>query len=390
MRTPPLLLTTVAVASLSGTVVAGAAEIHVRGAAELLRAAGGAGPGDVIVVGGGPLSGVALSGLRGREGAPITLRGASAERPAEFRGGNVGLQLSACEFVTLRFLDVRGARGNGINIDDGGDKARPARGIRVEDCLVADIGPRGNHDALKLSGVDDFAVLRCRFEGWGGSGIDMVGCHDGVVEACAFIGKGGFSQSNGVQMKGGSARVSLRSCYFEGAGQRGVNIGGSTGLDYFRPRAGDCEAEAIEVAGNRFVGSLAPIAWVGSKGGRVHHNTFYLPEKWVLRILQENTAPGFEPAAGGSFEDNVIVFDRRVAVFANVGGGTAPETFRFRGNAWFEVGRGAGGRRPDLPSPEEAGVYGVDPELEAADGPAMRVTSPAPELRGKGADGYRP
>ena len=78
---------------------------------------------------------------------------------------------------------MRGARINGINVDDAGDKANPARGIRIEHCSVVDTGGRGNHDALKLSGVDQFVVRGCHFEGWGGSGIDMVGCHDGLIEA---------------------------------------------------------------------------------------------------------------------------------------------------------------------------------------------------------------
>ena len=90
---------------------------------------------------------------------------------------------------------------NGINIDDAGDKTKPAHGILIEDCSISDIGPRGNFDALKMSGVDRFLVRRCKFSGWGGSGIDMVGCHDGKVEDCQFTGKDGFSQSNAVQMK---------------------------------------------------------------------------------------------------------------------------------------------------------------------------------------------
>ncbi|MHC4302161.1 MAG: right-handed parallel beta-helix repeat-containing protein [Planctomycetota bacterium] len=61
-----------------------------------------------------------------------------------------------------------------------------------------------------MSGVDHFVVRRCHFEGWGGSGIDMVGCHNGTVEDCTFTGRRGFSQSNGVQLKGGTEDVSAQ------------------------------------------------------------------------------------------------------------------------------------------------------------------------------------
>jgi hypothetical protein len=213
----------------------------------------------------------------------------------------------------------------------------------------------------------------------------MVGCHEGMVEGCTFLGKDGFSQANAVQMKGGSARISVRLCFFKDAGQRAINLGGSTGLDYFRPKVGDYEAEDIEVAGNRFVGGMAAIAWVGSRGGHVHHNTIYKPDKWVMRILQENQGEGFKPASGVNFEDNLIVFDRRVSVFANVGGGTAPESFVFRRNAWFDAdGRD---RKPSLPIREIDGVFGIDPKLIDPGGSKMSTSSI--ELKGKGVDGYR-
>ncbi len=365
-----------------------AAELTVHSNEELTRAAHVAKPGDVIILEDGEFSGVQLVGLIGTEESPITIRGRSAEQPARFRGGNTGLQLSGAKNVTLRYLDVRGASLNGINIDDGRDKANPATGIVVDQCHFADIGPRGNHDGLKLSGLDQFVVTQCSFAGWGGSAIDMVGCHDGVVRNCTFTGKEGFSQSNAIQMKGGSARVRVISNAFRDAGERSINIGGSTGLEFFRPRVDDFEALDIEVAGNTFVGSMAPIAWVTSAVGHVHHNTIIRPGKWVARILQENTASQFKPAHDGVFEYNLVVFDDNVRTFVNVGGGTASETFTFRRNAWFETGAVSNQRRPSLPTDEIEGIYGIDPEITSADDGDPIATSENPALRGIGADAY--
>jgi hypothetical protein len=221
-----------------------------------------------------------------------------------------------------------------------------------------------------MSGVDHFAVRNCRFEGWGGSGIDMVGCHHGVVEDCTFVGREGFSQSNGVQLKGGTADVLVQCCLFRNAGQRAVNLGGSTGLQYFRPSVGDYEARGITVAGNRFEGGLSAVAWVTADGGQVHHNTIVLPEKWVLRILQETRDARFRPSHDGVFEDNLVIYDSRVHIFVNVGPGTAPETFVFRRNAWCDVD---GDRRPALPVPEEEGVYLSGVGAEAYDRAAPSV-----------------
>ena len=212
----------------------------------------------------------------------------------------------------------------------------------------------------------------------------MVGCHEGVIAGCVFEGREGFSQDNGVQMKGGSSGIVVRDSFFQHAGQRAINLGGSTGLPYFRPIDAMWEARDIEVTGNRFTGSPAPIAWVGVENGHVHHNTIHLPEKWVVRLLQENTDARFGRCRGGRFEHNLIVYDRRVRVFANVGPNTEPETFVFRGNAWYDVdepGRGPAG----LPVPEVDGVIGVDPKLREPGTGRMAVGSDDARLRGIGA-----
>ena len=148
----------------------------------------------------------------------------------------------------------------------------------------------------------------CTVEGWGGQGIDMVGCHRALIEGCTFRGKPGFGQQIAVQAKGGSSDVTVRRCTFLNVGQRGVNLGGSTGPKVFRPQGARYEAKDITVEGCRFVGGMAPVAFVGVDGATVRYNTIYRPEKWVVRILQENTADGMVPSRNGRFERNLIVF----------------------------------------------------------------------------------
>jgi hypothetical protein len=335
--------------------------------------------------------GFSAAGLSGEEGKPVTIQGVpdDAGMLPLFSGGSSAFHLSSCTHLVLRDFRVAGCTGNGINLDDSGDVRKPAQHILLANIVIDDIGPAGNHDALKLSGVTNFTVRDCTFRGWGGSGIDMVGCSDGTIDACRFEGKEGFSQGNAVQIKGGSRDIRVTQCFFLNPGHRAINIGGHTGLPYFRPEPGDFEATRVEVAGNRFVGGMAAIAWATAQGGRVHHNTFYSQEKWVLRILQENPDPRFKPCANGVFEDNVVVYDDRVQVAVNVGAGTNPSSFSFNGNAWHNSG-GDGPARPQLPVEDAEGVYDLDPDLAHAGEADMRIASDDARLRGKGADGFQP
>jgi hypothetical protein len=272
--------------------------------------------------------------------------------------------------VTLRNLRFRGQTGNGLNIDDGGKLDAPAAGILLERVHVSDVGPRGNRDGIKLSGLKGFRVSDCTVEGWGGSAIDMVGCHDGVIERCTFRGKDRFEQSTGPQLKGGTSDVTIRRCDFLDAGSRAINVGGSTGLAYFRPPGATWEAKAITVEDCRFVGSDAPVAFVGVDGATFRHNTIVRPRRWVLRILQETDRPEFVRCRDVTFERNLVVYRRgelREVVNRGMNGRPLFGTFRFKENWWY-CEDAPERSRPELPTPERDGTYGRDPKVVLEDG----------------------
>ncbi|MFH1715836.1 MAG: right-handed parallel beta-helix repeat-containing protein [Planctomycetota bacterium] len=365
----------------------GADEIIVRNTLELRRAITNAKPGTTIALEPGVYEGgIYLSGISGADKAPITIEAADPNDPPVFSGGGQAMHLSDCNYIILRNLKVKGFPSNGINIDDGGSYETPAHHITLENLTILETGPKGNHDALKMSGVDHFVVRGCHFEGWGGSGIDMVGCHHGIVEDCTFVGREGFEQSNAVQLKGGTEYILVQTSLFRHAGQRSINLGGSTGLQFFRPEVGDYEARNITIAGNRFVGSVAPIAWVTADGGHVHHNTIVLPQKWILRILQETEDSKFKPCHAGIFENNLIIFDSRVDVFVNVGSGTAPETFVFRHNAWHDL---SSGRKPSLPTAESDAIYQVNLDTGQDVLNDGRIRLSGEQLKDIGSEGYK-
>jgi hypothetical protein len=338
--------------------------VYVSSDTELRAVLADAKPGTTIRIAPGTYAGgVYVNGLAGTAEQPIVIEGADPTNPPVFDGGSEAIHLTDAAHVTIRHLVIRGQTGNGINIDDGRTYDTPAHHVTIEDAAFRDIGPKGNHDALKMSGVDDFVVRRCTFEGWAGQAVDMVGCHRGVIEACTFTAKEGFDSTTGPQAKGGSSAIVIRKSTFAGAIQRGVNVGGSTGLRYFRPpdrltfEAKDVTVEECEFRD----GVIAPIAFVGVDGALARGNTILRPGRFVFRILQETTEPGFVPCRDGRIERNVIVFRRaHVREPINIGPGTDAKSFRLAGNQWYCEDEPARSK-PNLPSPERDGTYGVLP-----------------------------
>jgi hypothetical protein len=377
-------------------IATGASPVTVKDASGLREALARARPGSTVLVEPGVYEGgIFADGPRGEDGRPVVVRGKDPKNPPIFRGGATAFHLVRPAHVRLENLVIEKTSSNGINIDDGGKLAEPARDIVLRGIAVRDNGPRGNHDGIKLSGLSGFRIEDCTVERWsaGGSAIDMVGCHEGVIGGCTFRGDGA-EESNGVQAKGGSSRIAVRECRFEDAGGRAINIGGSTGRPFFRPPLGEgkdhAEARDIAVEGNTFVGGGAPVAFVGVDGAAVRFNTIYRPRRWVLRILQETRAPDFVPCRNGAFEDNIVAFrSDELRAAANVGSDTAPETFRFARNFWWCIDR-PDRSRPSLPAAEKDGVQGTDPLFADAEKGdlSLRPGSPAAKA-GAGAAGPR-
>lgn len=348
-------------------------------------AARAAEPGTAIRLHSGSYAGGSyLEGLRGTAAAPIWLGGMPGEARPRVQGGGTALHLSRAAWLVVHDLELSGQSDNGINADDGGAVADPLaagplifRGLAIEQ-----VGGGGNQDCLKLSGIRGVLVIDSAFArcggGGSGSGIDMVGVHEGLVARSRFQDL----SANAVQVKGGSTDIEIRWNHMLRAGERAVNMGGSTGLEYFRPpldnTAENAEARRVKVLANHIEGGVTPWAFVGCVDCLAAQNTVVEPTRWLMRILQETSSQGefrFAPAGSGRVINNLFVFRRgQIRADVNVGAGTAPETFRFQNNLWFAVddpGRSA----PGLPVAETGGIVGRDPLLRA-DG-AIPPGSPA-------------
>jgi len=233
--------------------------LQVHNAAEFAAAVDAAVAGTRIELSPGQYGGGYLfSNLHGEADKPIVITAADPQQPPTFTGSNECLHLIDPRYVELRYLDLSAASANGLNIDDGGSFESPAHNVVLRGLTIKDIGSTGNHDGIKLSGLTDFRIEDCVIERWGdsGSGIDLVGCHRGQIAGCIFR----FSDTqggSGIQAKGGSTNLRIHHNRFEHSGQRAINIGGNTGLQFFRPRPEDFEAKDVLVEHNVFIGSNA-------------------------------------------------------------------------------------------------------------------------------------
>jgi hypothetical protein len=340
-------------------------------------------PGDTILLHNGTYSGnQSLQNLQGVPGKWIYIV-AEKNGAVLFEGGTAAWKASDIAYLHIEGFVFAGQTGNGINIDDGSTYASPAHHIVLQHCTFRDIAATGNNDLLKLSGVDDLTIQQCIFFNGspGGSGIDMVGCHNSVIRRCRFENMG----SNAVQMKGGSSNIRIEACVFKNAGSRAINLGGSTGQAFFRPANATCEATALKVYSNVFIGSEVPIAFVSCTQSEVVNNTIYKPGRWVIRILQENRDTiRFDKCSNNIFRNNIICIDDQVRTACSIGSGTKPESFIFSNNMWFHTSNNVW-PGPQLPVREPGGLTGKDPLFSnagkedftiAADSPAVATGFP--------------
>lgn len=322
-------------------------------------------PGDTIMVHAGTYAGgLFFNNLKGTPAQWITIKNAPGEQPI-INGGNNAIQLTDPAYLRISGLLFQHQTANGFNTDDGGTYTTPAHHVVFDNCIFRDISATGNNDLLKLSGLDSFEIRNCQFINGspGGSGVDMVGCHYGVIENNYFENLG----SNSIQAKGGTAWIRIQGNFFKNGGQRTLNLGGSTGLPFFRPDTARYEAAHLQVFANIFVGSWAPIAYVGAVQVEVVNNTIYKPENWVIRILQESVDPDrFLECGDNSFVNNIIYLGHTLNTTTNIGPNTRPQTFLFSNNLWYNSASPTW-NGPFLPTPDLNQVLNENPMLADPD-----------------------
>lgn len=347
-----------------------------------------AAPGDTVrLLPGTYPGGGYVSNLKGTAVNPVLITGGAASGTTITGGGANGIQLSDPEYVIIQDLTIDSVPYNGMNIDDGSSFNTPAHHIVIRRVTVSNIGTGGNQDGLKLSGVDYFLIEECDISycggGLEGSGIDMVGCHHGAMRANYLH----HAYGNAIQAKGGSEDILIWQNWFYQAGERSLNLGGSTDPLYFRPQGANYEARNLRVLVNIFDSCKAPICFVGCDGALAANNTIYLPRTWVARILQESVT-GYIPCRNGRFVNNIIYFNQvDLSTYVNVGPDTASTTFTFSNNLWHCHDNPSFTGPTGLPVTETASIYQQDPLFNNPAAGEFWIDNASP-ARGEGAFQY--
>ncbi|MHC4661754.1 MAG: right-handed parallel beta-helix repeat-containing protein [Planctomycetota bacterium] len=320
-------------------------------------------PGDKLLLGQGwHMGGAWIQNLKGTARNPIMIAGDPAGG-TYISGGTNCIQLCDAEYVVIQDIICDGADGNGLNIDDAGTFDTPSHHIVIRRVHVRFIGSGGNQDGIKMSGVEYFLIDECEVHEcggpYGGSGIDMCGCHHGTIRN-SFLHKNGH---DGCQMKAGCENILIWRNRFTGNSERALNLGGGSPAGIFRPQGATYEARNIRVIANLFYNQPAPAAYVSSEDIVVANNTIYLPKYFIIRILQESSNPACIQCRNGHFYNNIIVFrdsDLNYSIHVNIGPDTQPETFSFANNLWYCLDDPSF-TGPNLPAAETGGIYQQDP-----------------------------
>jgi hypothetical protein len=125
--------------------------------------------------------------VQGTAQAWITIEAAPGE-VVIFDGGTNAWQFTDAAYLHIQGMIFQHQTGNGLNFDDGGTYDTPAHHVRFSDCLFRDMSAMEIMICSNCPGLDSFEIKHCTFLNGAeaGSGIDMVGCHDGTVVECEF------------------------------------------------------------------------------------------------------------------------------------------------------------------------------------------------------------
>ena len=265
--------------------------------------------------------------FQGKADAPIAIV-AEGNVVIDAKGKGSNFAFIDGRYLLIDGLTIINSGVHGMNIDDGGDYQTPGGYVVLRNLHFKNLGQGGNHDCLKLSGIDHFAIYHNEFEGCNqGEAIDMVGCHHGLIAGNYFHDMPGTA----VQTKGGSADILIHSNRFERIKVHAVNLGGDTNPRYLRPLDSQYEGNNIRVAANLIIRSgKAAFAYMGCNQCYVSNNTIIEPSNYVVRF-------GFKPSGQIQFINNAIHFKRQQLddrQYLYIGENMQPKDFRLESNYW--------------------------------------------------------
>lgn len=345
-------------------------------------------PGDEIILMPGRHRPATLNRLQGERDNPITIRGLDPKRPPVIAASRYGLVLHQPQHVVIENIVITGATIAGLVVDDLDPTAEPnshepapptprkpwRANLVIRNVSVTNTGPQGKRHAIELSGLQDVRIHDVHIEGWGGSGLELIGCHGVSVESCRFIALNDYSQLHAIQVRAGSERVNITQCHFQGIAEAVVVLGGLSQLREFRPEIpldadsrSHYEARHIQLQRCTFLGGACPIVLAHCDDTLIRNSTFIRPRYAVLGTTPEPTDHRIAPARRATFGGNLVVWEpgdlrRLVAVAPN----DDAQSFVFEQNLWWSTEpserRARLGKLPGARQIEQ--ITDLDPKLD--------------------------
>lgn len=319
--------------------------------------------GDTILMFDGTYSGNSYrENLQGTPKDWITIVSAPNQKVV-FKGGGAAFYMVDVAYIRIVGLFFEDQTGNSISIDDGGSYETPSHNIIIENCTWLSMNAPAGSNMIKMAGVDSFSIVNCVFLNGpvSGIGIDLVGCHDGIIEKNYFDKTGAYA----IQTKGGSHNITIQHNVFINTTDRTINAGGNTGYPFFRPIDVTYEAKHIYIYANIFRGCKAPISFATAIECQAINNTILNPKNWAFRILQETSDTRFSTCANNTIKNNLIVMPNTTQPAFNIGPNTNPSSFKISHNAWYNQENTKW--IPNTPT-NELGRLLIDPQIQDTNG----------------------
>lgn len=381
--------------SSSALWVAPTAGVEADGSAErpfgsIQQAVDAAGPGVTVFVRAGLyIENIVLPDGGGEAGAPLQLISVDGDGAAVIQAASAAastIKGLGTDHLLIRGFHVVGGL-NGIQISQNGlDFGNLAQSVRIENNTV-----EGSvQDLIKIDHADDVQVLGNTLRNGGGEAIDFVAVNGSIIawndvsQVRTFAGA--------IMVKGGSSNILVQGNHVHDSVSGGIDVGGATASEFFRPGFGSQEASNVLVVGNQVEDvRLRALNVIGAADVRVAGNLLASTERPALNVI----------AASGDLETGAD--PARVEVVGNVFkrtdnllSTTHPDVVTFRDNttdgAWSGTAGPAAPVRQELAAPDRLttapviDLRGADAQASLSDGRVARGDEPADIEGGSGDD----
>ncbi len=211
-------------------------------------------------------------------------------------------------------------------------------------------------EMIKMAGVDSFVIKNCIMNASNASVIGMagVGCHDGEVYNCRVDS----CLQSGIQFKGGSSEIVIRNNVVNMAYFTGINCGGDSDTEVFRPPLNEMEEPAYEARGihvysNLIIDVAAPIAFDTARNCKAYNNLIVVTDKTrspsglestygLLWVRHSGHYDCPSPSRDNLLANNIFYFREKEPYYPNVfwqlsvgDEGDYSDTHEFYNNLWY-------------------------------------------------------